>query len=90
MDEIGHSQVGKLHVSLATAHRAAGTNSFFVQDVGDLGIDVIVQELIDECDDIWLGLHLLRRGFWVHCRQGLGLTTLEAHMKSWSFPRREV
>jgi hypothetical protein len=33
-----------------------------VQDLGDFGKDVIVEELVDEFDDLWLGLDLLRGG----------------------------
>ena len=51
-----------------------------VQDVGDLGIDVIVEQLVDEFDDLRLGLHLLRGGFGILRRQRLGLAALEADM----------
>ena len=61
--EIGHSQVGEPRVGLATTRRTTGAYPLFVQDFGDLGIDVIVEQLVDEFDHLRLGLHLLRGGF---------------------------
>jgi hypothetical protein len=58
--KIGHSQVSESRVGLATTRGTARAYPFFVQDVGDLRIDMIVEELIDEFDDVRLGLHLLR------------------------------
>ena len=78
--EIGHSQVGESRVGLATTRRTARAYPLFVQDVGDLGIDVIVEELVDEFDHLRLGLHLLRGRFGILCRQRLGLASLEADM----------
>jgi len=62
-DEIGHSQVGEPRVGLAATRRTARAYPLFVQDVGDLGIDVIVEEPVDEFDDHRLGFYLLRGGF---------------------------
>ena len=39
-----------------------GRIALLVKDVGDFGIDVIVEELVDEFDDLGLGLDLLRGG----------------------------
>ena len=80
MGEIGHPQVGEAGVGLASTRRTAGTNSLLVQDVGDLGIDVIVEELVDEFDHHLLGLDLLRGGLGILRRQDLGLASLEADM----------
>src|SRR5579859_20194 len=58
--KIGHSQIGESCVGLATTRRTAGTYPLFIQDIGDLRIDVIIEELVDEFDHLRLGLHLLR------------------------------
>src|SRR5271166_3434479 len=80
VSEIGDAQCGESSVGLALPRGAARANSLFVEDVGDLGINVVVEELVDEVDDLWKGLYLLRGGFWILRRQGLCLTALEADM----------
>jgi len=79
--EIGHSQVGEPRVGLATTRRTTGAYPLFVQDFGDLGIDVIVEQLVDEFDHLRLGLHLLRGGFGILYGQRFGLASLEADME---------
>ena len=41
---------------------------------------MIIEELVDEFDDHWLGLDLLRGGLGIQGRQGLGLAAREADM----------
>jgi hypothetical protein len=43
MDEIGHPQVREAEIGLALTRGTPGTNSLLVEDVRDLGIDVIVE-----------------------------------------------
>src|SRR5689334_4130469 len=66
-DEIGHSQIGEPRAGLATTRRTARAYPLFVQDVGDLGIDVIVEEPVEEFEYGPLGLYLLRGGFGILC-----------------------
>ena len=58
MSEIGHPQVSEASVGLPLTSRTAGANCLLVEDAGDLGIDVIVEELVDELDHHLLGLDL--------------------------------
>ena len=51
MDEIRDAQGGEASIAAPRPRRSAGTKSLLVEDVGDLGIDVIVEELVDELDD---------------------------------------
>ena len=62
MGEVSHPQVRESGVGLVTAGRTAGPNCLLVEDVRDLGIDVIVEEFVDEFDHRLLGLDLLRGG----------------------------
>ena len=93
--EIGHSQVGEPRVGLATTRRTTGAYPLFVQDFGDLGIDVIVEQLVDEFDHLRLGLHLLRGGFGILYGQRFGLASLEADMEGgrsfrWQSHERDI
>jgi hypothetical protein len=74
VNEIRHPQVGEPYIGLATARGAARANPLFVQDVGDLRRDVIVEQFIDKFDHFLWGLDLLCRGFGILCGQRLGLT----------------
>ena len=58
--------------------RAARADALRIQDVRDLGTNVIFQEAVHQLDDLGSGLHLLRRRFWVLGRQCLGFPTFEA------------
>ena len=80
MDEIGDPQGGEPGVGLASSRRAAGAKPLLVKEVGYLGIDVAVEELVDEFDDLLRGCYLLRGGLGVRHRERLGLATLEADM----------
>ena len=53
MDEVGDAQSGEASLAAPWPSRSAGTKSLLVEDVGDLGIDVIVEKLVDELDDQW-------------------------------------
>jgi hypothetical protein len=78
VDEISDAQVREPGVGLARSRRTPGTNSLLVQDLGDFGKDVIVEERVDEFDDRCLDL--LRGGLGIKRRQGLGLAAREADM----------
>jgi hypothetical protein len=80
MGEVGHPQLREAGVGLIAAGRTAGPNCLLVEDVGDLGIDGIVEELVDQFDHRLLGLDLLRGGLGVLGRQGLRLASLEVDM----------
>ena len=80
MGEIGHPQVREAGVGLVAAGRTAGPNCLLVEDLGDLGIDVIIEEPVDQFDHRLQGLDLLRRGFGVLGGQGLRPASLEADM----------
>ncbi len=49
-----------------------------VEKFGDLGIDVFVEESVDQFDDTGLRLYLLRRSFWAHDGERLDFAALEA------------
>lgn len=49
-----------------------------VEKFGDLGIDVFVEEFVDQFDDTGLRLYLLRRRFWAHDGERLDFAALEA------------
>ena len=51
MDEIGDAQGGETSAAAPGSGRSAGTKSLLIEDVGDFGVDVIVEELVDEFDD---------------------------------------
>jgi hypothetical protein len=57
--EIGDPEGGELRVRLTLPRRTAGADSAAVQNVGDFGIDVAVEEHVDEFDDLGIGLDLL-------------------------------
>ena len=90
MGEVGHSQVREAGVGVVAAGRTAGPNCLLVENVGDLGIDVIVEELVNQFDHRLLGLDLLRGGLGVLGRQGLRLASLEADMDSCRSLDREL
>lgn len=80
MGEIGHPQVREAGVGLVAAGRTAGPNCLLVEDLGDLGIDVIIEEPVDQFDHRLQGLDQLRGGLGVLGRQGLRPASLEADM----------
>jgi hypothetical protein len=80
LDEVDHAEIGKLRACLIAPCRAARADALRIQDVRDLGANVIFQEAVHQLDDLGSGLHLLRRRFWVLGRQRLGFPTFEADM----------
>jgi len=62
-----------------TRHRAR-TVSLIVENVGDLGKNMIVEELIDQCDDVGVRLNLLAGRFWADGDECLGFAAFEANM----------
>jgi len=56
------------------------TQTDTVEDVGDLCINVVVEELVDELDDHGRRLYLLRGGLWIQRRQRFGLAAIESHV----------
>jgi hypothetical protein len=54
--------------------------SLLVEEVGDVGVDVAVEELVDQFDDAGLYVNLLGGGFWARGGERLDLAALEAHV----------
>src|ERR1700686_2004198 len=95
MDKIGDPQIGETSLAPPRSCRSAWPKSLVIEEVGDLGINVIVKELVDEFDDLRLGLDLLRGGLWIQRRERLGLAALEADMDlgrsfRWEFDERRI
>ena len=61
-----------------------------IEEVSDLGIDVVVEELVDEFDDAGLRLDLLGGGFWAHGGERLDIAALEADVNLGRFHRRQL
>ena len=59
MGEISNAQRGETSAAATRSSRSAGTKSLLIEHVGDFGIDVIVEELVDELDDRGRRLDLL-------------------------------
>jgi hypothetical protein len=66
MNKIGNAFGGETRAVVATAGGSARPIFLLVEKVGDLGINVIVKELIDQFDDAGLRLDLLGRRYWVN------------------------
>ncbi len=49
-------------MALTRSSRSTRTKLLLVEDIGDLCIDVVVEELVDELDNHGRGLYLLRGG----------------------------
>jgi hypothetical protein len=59
--EIGYV-LGRKAVSRSARSRGcARTKPSLVEYGGDLGVNVVIEQLIDQLHDFWLGLNLLRR-----------------------------
>jgi hypothetical protein len=59
MDDVFHPQSGEASVAAPRPGRSAGTKPLLIEDVGDFGIDVIVEEHFDELDNESRCLYLL-------------------------------
>ena len=68
MREIGDSFRVEDSVLAARPGGAAGLKTSLIEPVGDLGVDVVVQESIDELDELCRCLDELGRGLWVFRR----------------------
>ena len=51
MDKIGDAQGSETSAAAPRSGRSAGTKSLLIENVGDFGVDVIVQEFVHEFDD---------------------------------------
>ena len=60
VDEIGDPQGREAGIVAAAPRGSSRAKSSLVEEFGDLGIDVFVEELVDQFDDTGLRLHLLR------------------------------
>jgi hypothetical protein len=78
MDEISDPQRREARLAPAAARGSAGTKALGVEDGRDLGIDVMIEQLIDARDELGRGFHLLGGGLGVKGRERLGLPALEA------------
>ena len=59
MDEIGDAQGGETSAAAPGSGRSAGTKSLLIENVGDFGVDVMVQEFVHKFDGGWRRLDLL-------------------------------
>ena len=89
MDEVGNAQRGEAGMAAPRSSRSAGTKLLLVEDVCDLGIDVVIEELVDELDDHGGCPYLLRGGLGIQRCQRFGLAALEAHVDTGDAFRRQ-
>ena len=82
MYEIGHALRAETSAALPRSGGSATTKSLVIENVGNFGIDVRVEELVDELNDSRWRLDLLRRCLGVQRREHISLATLEAHCES--------
>lgn len=76
---------------MATAARGlAGAISLLVGKFGDLGIDVVFEEFVDQFNDAELRLELLRGRLWAHGGERLDFAPLEPHVKLGGSFRRQL
>jgi len=80
VDEIGDPQRREAGILATAARSFARAVPLPVEDVGDLGIDVIVEEFVDEFDNAGLRLDLLGGRLRVQGGDRLELAALEANM----------
>ena len=80
MRDVGHPLLVEDSLLAPRSRSASGTKRALVQDVCDLGVDVVLEKRVDHLDDLGRRLDLLSRGLRVVCRQRFGSATLEANM----------
>ena len=80
MDEVGDAKSGEASLAAPRPSRSAGSKSLLIEDVRDLGIDVIVEKLVDKMDYRRRCFDLLRGRLGVQRRQSFCLATLEPRM----------
>jgi hypothetical protein len=59
MDEVGDVLRCEASVAAPRSGRSAGMKLLLIENVGDFGIDLVVEEFVDELDDLGRGLDLL-------------------------------
>src|SRR5215472_10739773 len=59
MSKISNAQRCETSAAATRSRRSAGTKSLLIEDAGDFGIDVVVEELIDQLNDRGWRLDLL-------------------------------
>jgi hypothetical protein len=73
-------QGSEARIVAAAVGGRSGSISLLVEAFSDLGIDVIVEKLIDRLDDAGLRLDLLRGGFWAQGGERLDFAALESNV----------
>ena len=90
VSEIGNSQGREAGVVATAACGLARTVSLLVEQFCDLGIDVVVEEVIDQFDDAGLRLDLLGGRFWAQGGERLDLAAFESHVNLGGSFRRQL
>src|SRR5215469_17601900 len=57
MDDVFHTQCRKASVAVTRPSRSARSKSLLIEDVGDFGIDVVVEQSVYQLDDLGRRLH---------------------------------
>ena len=78
MREIRNSLRAEARVLAPGPSRPAGTKASLVEQIGDLGVDVVIEEPVDELHDLRRRFHFLRGGLRIPCRERLDLPAFEA------------
>jgi hypothetical protein len=78
VNQIGDPHGREARLASAAASRAAGTKALHIKHVSDLGIDMGIEQGVDQLDDPERRLYLLGGGFGVQRRERLGLPPLKA------------
>src|SRR5690242_14226950 len=67
--DVLHARSREAGAASAGPRGTAGTEPARIEDASDLGVDVLVEQPIDELHDLGRRLHFLPRGLWVHGRE---------------------
>ncbi len=81
VDEVSNSQGCETGVVATAASSLARPILLLIEQLCDLGIDVVVEEFIDQFDGAGLRLNLLGGGFWARDGERLDLAAFVPHMK---------